>query len=77
MPRYAYFTLRLQVPDETSAAPVSTGVVEDLTTGEKREFAGARELLAVLGVDGTAEKMRERDGEGQSHAGQPERHERA
>ena len=51
MLRFAYFTLRLRLPDDTSIDPAATGVVEDLTTGEKHEFAGAHELLGLLGME--------------------------
>ena len=65
MPRFAYFTLRLQVPDEPTAF-VPTGVVEDLTTGEKREFAGALELLDLLGLENDPPKMQAAVEPGQS-----------
>ena len=73
MSRFAYFTLRLRVPDEPSAAAVSTGVVEDLATGEKHEFAGTRELLGLLGLeeDGLA-KMQPELSPGQSRPGERE-----
>lgn len=69
MPRFAYFTLRLQVPDDSSSsAGVSTGVVEDLATGEKRIFSGGRELLDVLGVDHDRTKMQPGEDPGQTRA---------
>lgn len=47
MDRFAYFTLRLRLGDEPAPA---TGTVEDLATGEKREFTGADQLLELLGA---------------------------
>lgn len=47
MDRFAYFTLRLRIGDKPAPA---TGTVEDLATGEKREFTGAEQLLELLGA---------------------------
>lgn len=47
MDRFAYFTLRLRLQDPPTPA---SGVVEDLTTGEKWEFTGADQLIEVLGA---------------------------
>ena len=69
MPRFAYFTLRLQVPDDAADTGAPTGVVEDLATGEKRNFSGERELLEVLGVERGDGKMQPGDGPGQTWEG--------
>ncbi len=45
--RFAYFMVRLQRPAPGGAAALA-GVVERLGTGEKRSFASAAELSALL-----------------------------
>lgn len=72
MIRFAYFTLRLRLPADAPASPASAGVVEDLTTGEKHEFAGARELLELLGMErGDHSNMQPGRDPGQTPAGDP------
>ena len=63
MDRFAYFTLRLRLQDPPIPA---TGVIEDLTTGEKREFTPVEELIDLLGaaLSGSS-KMRPGTGVGQ------------
>ena len=71
MIRFAYFTLRLRLPAGTPAGPASTGVVEDLTTGEKHEFAGPRELLELLGMErGDHSNMQPGSDPGQTRPGE-------
>ncbi|HEU4829452.1 MAG TPA: hypothetical protein VFT04_09670 [Gemmatimonadales bacterium] len=64
MDRFAYFTLRLRLQDPPIPA---TGVIEDLTTGEKREFTGVEELIELLGAGlSGSSKMRPGTGVGQT-----------
>ncbi|HEX6645182.1 MAG TPA: hypothetical protein VF037_10905 [Gemmatimonadales bacterium] len=63
MDRFAYFTLRLRLQDPPAPA---SGVVEDLATGEKREFTGADQLIELLGAGAPGpRKMQPRTGVGQ------------
>ena len=64
MDRFAYFTLRLRLQDPPLPA---SGVVEDLATGEKREFTGTDQLLEILcaGSSGSS-KMPSGTGVGQT-----------
>jgi hypothetical protein len=57
MERYGYFTLRLRLTD-TDADSAASGVVEDLTTGEKHTFTDGQELLSFLGAQSGSSKMR-------------------
>jgi hypothetical protein len=45
---FSYFMLRLQRSEAADAASVVTGIVQQLSTGEKRTFDDADELLALL-----------------------------
>ena len=64
MDRFAYFTLRLRLQDPPIPA---SGVIEDLATGEKREFTGTEELLTFIGASSPgASKMSPGTGAGQS-----------
>jgi hypothetical protein len=45
---FSYFMLRLHHHGEATPEPVFTGMVQQLSTGEKRAFAGAGELLDLL-----------------------------
>lgn len=48
MDHFSYFMLRLRQVDPPAAAAAVTGTVQQLSTGEKRTFADADELLALL-----------------------------
>lgn len=48
MDHFTYFMLRLRGRREPGSGPGITGIVQQLSTGEKRTFADAGELLALL-----------------------------
>jgi hypothetical protein len=62
--RFTYFMVRIRRPAELPDATLS-GLVEQLATGEKRNFASAEELIRIVGSWPDAEcKIRCRPGEG-------------
>lgn len=63
MEHFAYYTIRIRLPNAPGSEP--SGVVEQLSTGEKRAFGNRNELLRlVTGWSGPA------DNAGQAEAGQ-------
>ncbi len=48
MDHFSYFVLRLRHHGKPAPEPVLTGIVQQLSTGEKRAFTGTGELLDLL-----------------------------
>jgi hypothetical protein len=67
---FSYFMLRLRRGDPPAAAAV-TGTVQQLSTGEKRAFADADELLALLAAWSYPRSSKLEPGAGESNKAVP------